>query len=85
MESSVIVAIRDDLARFCRPTLIVWGTADPFFALSWAKWLAATIPGTVRCVEVDGAKLFFPFERPAALNRELRALWTTAPFDGVLD
>jgi pimeloyl-ACP methyl ester carboxylesterase len=75
IDSSVTVAIRDDLARFLNPTLIVWGTADQFFAVHWARWLAATIPGTVRCVEVEGAKLLFPAERPGMLNRELRDLW----------
>jgi len=27
---------------------------------------------------VDGAKLFFPMERPDELNRPLRELWTAA-------
>ena len=75
MDSSVTVAIRDNLARFLQPTLIVWGTADEFFPVRWARWLAATIPGTVRCVEVEGAKLLLPTERPETLNQELRALW----------
>jgi len=60
----VTIAIRDDLAGLQVPTLIVWGTADQFFDVAWARWLAATIPGTVRCVELEGAKLFFPLERP---------------------
>jgi pimeloyl-ACP methyl ester carboxylesterase len=77
MDNSVTVAIRPRLARFSAPTLIVWGTADPFFDVAWARWLAATVPGTVRCRELDGAKLLFPLERPEPLNDELRALWTT--------
>jgi pimeloyl-ACP methyl ester carboxylesterase len=77
MDHGVTVAIKDDLARFHSPTLIVWGTADVFFDVAWARWLAATIPGTVRCVEVDGARLFFPLERPAEFNREIRDLWIT--------
>jgi len=76
MDNSVTVAVHDDLARFAAPTLIVWGTADEFFDVTWARWLATTIPGTVRCVELEGAKLFFPAERPEALNAELRDLWT---------
>lgn len=79
MDNSVTVAIRDDLARLLTPTLIVWGTADEFFDVGWASWLAATIPGTVRCVLVDGGRLFFPVERPGAVNRELRELWTARP------
>lgn len=75
MNSAVTVAIRGDLARLQARTLIVWGTGDGFFDLSWARWLADTIPGTVGLVTVDGGKLFFPLERPAELNRPLRELW----------
>jgi pimeloyl-ACP methyl ester carboxylesterase len=75
MDNAVTVDIRDDLAQFRSPTLIVWGTADEFFDVAWARWLAATIPGTVRSVELAGAKLFFPLERPEEFNRELRSLW----------
>ncbi len=75
MDSAVTVAVRDDLARFDRPTLIVWGTADDFFDVAWAHWLAETIPGTVRCVELPEAKLFFPLERPD-FTEELRAFWS---------
>jgi pimeloyl-ACP methyl ester carboxylesterase len=53
-------------------------TVDEFFDVAWARWLAATIPGTVRCRELEGARLFFPAERPEVLNAELRALWTDA-------
>ncbi|HEY7947593.1 MAG TPA: alpha/beta hydrolase [Acidimicrobiales bacterium] len=79
MDNRVTVAIRDDLARFDAPTLIVWGTADDFFDIAWARWLADTIPGTVRCVELPGAKLFFPAERADEFNAELRRFWTEAP------
>jgi pimeloyl-ACP methyl ester carboxylesterase len=75
MDNAVTVAIRDDLAQFGSPTLIVWGTADEFFDVASARWLASTIPGTVRSVELAGAKLFFPMERPEKFNRELRSLW----------
>ena len=76
MDNGVTVAIRDDLARFRSPTLIVWGTGDDFFDVSWSRWLADTIPGAVRRVEFEGAKLFFPMERPSEFNRELRRLWS---------
>lgn len=74
MDCAVTVAVHDALARFDRPTLVVWGTGDEFFDVRWAHWLAATIPGTVRCVELAGAKLFFPLERPE-LAEELRTFW----------
>ena len=45
------------------PTLIVWGTDDVLFDVSWAYWLRDTIPGTAGVVTVDGARLLFPEER----------------------
>jgi pimeloyl-ACP methyl ester carboxylesterase len=78
MNNAVTVAIRGDLARLQARTLIVWGTGDEFFGLSWARWLADTIPGTVRLVTVDGGRLFFPLERPAELSQPLRQLWQEA-------
>lgn len=82
MDNEVTVAIRDDLARLAVPTLVVWGTGDEFFDVAWARWLATTIPGTVGCVELEGARLFFPAERWPQFNAELRRFWTddaTAP------
>jgi pimeloyl-ACP methyl ester carboxylesterase len=88
MDCGVTVAIRDDLARLHAPTLIVWGTSDEFFDVSWARWLAATIPGAAAVpgrtgvITLDGAKLLHPLERPGDLNRGLRELWS-APGPGV--
>ena len=79
MEPSEMVAIRDDLARFVRPTLVVWGTDDVFFPVRWVDWLEATIPGVGHTVRIEGARLFFPLERPEALNDALREFWTVRP------
>jgi pimeloyl-ACP methyl ester carboxylesterase len=57
------------------PTLVVWGTSDEFFELSWAYWLRDTIPGVTEVVEIEGAKLFFPDERAADLVPHLRRHW----------
>lgn len=69
------VAIEDRLRIFRAPTLIIWGTDDVYFDLKWSHWLAATIPGTRRRVELQGARLFFPEERWQELNEELRQHW----------
>lgn len=69
------LAIEDRLKKFAAPTLIVWGTDDVYFPVEWARWLARTIPGTKRTVELTGARIFFPEERWAEFNRELRAHW----------
>ncbi len=67
------LAIEDGLRRLHTPTLIVWGTDDAYFPLEWASWLQRTIPGTRLRVELDGARIFFPEERPEEFNRLLRA------------
>jgi pimeloyl-ACP methyl ester carboxylesterase len=69
------LAIESGLKALKVPTLIVWGTDDLYFDVKWARWLAETIPGTRRCVELKDARIFFPEERWAEFNRELRAHW----------
>jgi pimeloyl-ACP methyl ester carboxylesterase len=56
-------------------TLIVWGTDDVYFDVKWSKWLADTIPGTRRRVELDRARIFFPEERWNEFNTLLREHW----------
>ncbi|WP_431921215.1 alpha/beta fold hydrolase [Nonomuraea jabiensis] len=70
------LAIEQQLKHLHVPTLVVWGTGDIFFPASWAHWLADTIPGVRRIVELDGAHLLLPEERSSELNAELRAFWT---------
>ncbi len=41
----------DGLRRFTRPTLLLWGGADPHFGPEWAERLRDDVPGVVR-VEV---------------------------------
>jgi pimeloyl-ACP methyl ester carboxylesterase len=63
------------LRQLRAPTLIVWGTADVFFPLKWAYWLKDTIPGASKVIELQGAKLFFPEERPDSLADALCEHW----------
>lgn len=74
-DCSQTVEIEPLLRQLHAPTLIVWGTADVFFPLKWAYWLKDTIPGARQVVELEGAKLFFPEERPDALAGALREHW----------
>lgn len=71
------VAVEAQLRKLDAPTLIVWGTDDIYFPVKWSQWLADTIPGTRRRVELKGARIFFPEERATELNQELRAHWLT--------
>jgi pimeloyl-ACP methyl ester carboxylesterase len=67
------LAVEDGLRQLRAPTLIVWGTDDVYFDVKWSHWLQQTIPGTRRRIEYTGARIFFPEERPAEFNRDLRA------------
>jgi pimeloyl-ACP methyl ester carboxylesterase len=68
-------AVMPQLGELTVPTLVVWGTGDEFFDVSWAYWLRDIIPGTTRVVTVDGARLFFPEERPMDLVPHLEQHW----------
>jgi pimeloyl-ACP methyl ester carboxylesterase len=64
--------IEPQLHELQAPTLIVWGTDDVYFPVTWAHWLADTIPGAKPPVELEGARIFFPEERAGEFNRLLR-------------
>jgi len=69
------LAIEGGLKALKAPTQIIWGTDDVYFGVQWGRWLANAIPGTKRLVELTGARIFFPEERWAEFNRELRGFW----------
>jgi pimeloyl-ACP methyl ester carboxylesterase len=75
LDPADLSAAQVGLAAFTGPTLIVWGTADESFGIKWAQELRALIPGARDVIEVDGAKLFFPEERPGDLAPHLRRFW----------
>jgi pimeloyl-ACP methyl ester carboxylesterase len=75
LDADDLQAVTPQLRKLTVPTLLVWGTGDEFFDVSWAYWLRDTIPGTTRVVTVDGARLFFPEERPMDLVPHLEQHW----------
>jgi pimeloyl-ACP methyl ester carboxylesterase len=76
-DAAHLVSIEAELRRLTIPTLVVWGTGDVFFDVSWAQWLRDTIPGVREVVELEGAKLFFPEERAVELVSHLRRHWAS--------
>jgi pimeloyl-ACP methyl ester carboxylesterase len=75
LDSADLAAVHGQLSKLDVPTLLVWGTGYPPFDISWAYRLRDLIPGVREVVEVDGAKLFFPEERPEDLVPHLRRHW----------
>ena len=75
IDAADLDAVSRPLRALSAPTLLVWGTADETFPLKWAYHLRDMIPGAKEVVEVDGAKLFFPEERPGDLVPHLTRHW----------
>ncbi len=75
LDAADIEAAGGQLRTLNVPTLLVWGTADTMFPVKWAYHLRDLIPGAREVIEIDGAKLFFPEERPEDLVPHLRRLW----------
>jgi len=74
-DPSQLTRIEHKLRKLQAPCLILWGTDDIFFGLEWAYWLERTLPNARKVVEFDGAKLFFPFERPQQVNAQIKTFW----------
>jgi pimeloyl-ACP methyl ester carboxylesterase len=78
LEPTDLLAAEPALKQLTVPTLVVWGTGDPFFDLKWAYWLRDTIPGVTEVVELPDARVFFPDERPGDLVPHLERHWAAA-------
>jgi len=79
MDCRQTAAVEPLLGQLHAPTLIVWAMDDVFFDVQWAYWLRDTIPGASKVIELEGARLFFPEERPDALADALREHWHEHP------
>lgn len=60
------------------PTAILWGTGDIFFRADDVDYLVNVLPNVKHVERLEGAKLFFPEERPDLVVKVARRLWETA-------
>jgi pimeloyl-ACP methyl ester carboxylesterase len=81
LDPAGLAAVTPQLRQLTVPTLVVWGTGDTFFDVSWAYWLRDTIPGVTGVVTIDGGRLFFPDERAAEFVPHLEQHWAAAARD----
>ena len=79
LDSGQLTALEPALRELELPTLCVWGTGDDIFPLDLAHWLRETIPGCDEVIEIDGGKLFWPFERGPELVAALGPFWAQMP------
>lgn len=70
-----LAAVSGQLHALDVPTLLVWDTGYPPFGIKWPHRLRDMIPGVCELIEADGARLFFPEERPEDLIPPLHRHW----------
>jgi pimeloyl-ACP methyl ester carboxylesterase len=75
LDPADLESIGGALRSLAVPTLLVWGNADTAFPVKWAYQLRDMIPGADEVIEVEGAKMLFPEERPGDLVPHLRRHW----------
>ena len=75
LEPNPLAGIEPALKRCKVPTRIVWGTADNIFSKESPEYLDRTMGNSLGVRRVEGAKLFFPEERPELIAEEAVKLW----------
>jgi pimeloyl-ACP methyl ester carboxylesterase len=76
LDPAELLAAEPGLRALDAPALIVWGTGDLHFEVSWAHFLHGLLPGALGVVELPGARLHFPDERAAQFAEILRGHWS---------
>jgi pimeloyl-ACP methyl ester carboxylesterase len=66
------------LGRFTKPVLLVWGNADRFFKLDFARRLRDAFPDA-RLVEIDGGRTFLALDEPQRVADEIHAACYATP------
>lgn len=74
-DDQILVRYEQDLKKFHKPALIVWGDADQFFPVEWADWLENTLGGPCEKHILHGGKIFFPEERAPEFTAILESFW----------
>jgi pimeloyl-ACP methyl ester carboxylesterase len=75
LDPNPLAGIEPALKRCEVPTRIVWGTADDIFSKESPAYLDRTMGNSLGVRRVEGAKLFFPEERPELILEEATKLW----------
>jgi pimeloyl-ACP methyl ester carboxylesterase len=74
-----LLAVEERLRSLPAPVVVLWGTADDFFPVSGAHWLRDHLTNVEEVVEIEGAPVFWPEERPELVNQKLRDFWGRHP------
>jgi haloalkane dehalogenase len=78
LERNALAGIGPELGRSRIPVRIVWGTGDRIFRPANADHLDRSFGNSRGVRRLEGAKLFWPEERPDILAAQARILWQHA-------
>jgi pimeloyl-ACP methyl ester carboxylesterase len=70
VDSKELLDVSERLDNFDKPVLLLWGDADRFFKLDFARRLSRVFPDA-RLVEVAGGRTFHPLDDPASVAAEI--------------
>jgi len=71
---SDLLDVTTRLDRFTKPVLLVWGNADGFFKIDFARRLRDAFP-SARLVEIEGGRTFVPLDEPHRVAEEIRTAY----------
>ena len=72
VDAKQLLDVSERLPSFDRPVLLLWGDADRFFKLDFARRLSRTFPNA-RLVEVPGGRTFHPLDDPRRVAAEIES------------
>jgi pimeloyl-ACP methyl ester carboxylesterase len=78
LERNPLLGIQAALKRSTVPARIVWGTADTIFSADSPDYLERSFGASRGVRRLEGARLFWPEERPEVIVEEARRLWGVA-------
>lgn len=67
-----LLEVSTRLERFDKPVLLLWGDADRFFKVDFARRLSRIFPDS-RLVEVAGGRTFLPLDDPRRVAAEIQS------------
>lgn len=72
MRPEELMDVSTRLDQFTKPVVLLWGSADRFFKLDFARRLAEIFPDA-RVVEVEGGRTFLPLDEPQRVADEIHS------------
>jgi pimeloyl-ACP methyl ester carboxylesterase len=69
------LAVVSLLKELDKPAVLIWGEDQGYFGVEWSHSLSKTIPGTIRRVEFEAARILRQEEQSAGFIQELLGFW----------